>query len=156
MACRPRNCSRSWVEMSKKPQGARLLYRHIRPPATVNVGNFAKYFAAAYCTRPAAFWHLPTIRLQQRLGLALGRLPGLGLLPGLDLVLLLSLECPGAAAAPALGCCCSNCSARGRNRADTPRPNPAAGPAAAPGLSRNGTKHESAAPAPNRTPRLLL
>lgn len=45
----------------------------------------------AYCTRPAAFWNLPMIELLQRLGLALGRLRGRGLLPGLALPLLLPL-----------------------------------------------------------------
>jgi len=91
VACRPRNCSRSWVEMSKNPRGTQPLYRHFRPLATVKYGNSAKYFPAAYCTHRAAFWHLPTIRLQQWLGLALGRLRGLGLLLGLALPLLVPL-----------------------------------------------------------------
>ena len=51
-------------------------------------------FVGVYCTRPAAFWHIPTIEVLQRLGLALGRLRGRGLLLGLPLPLLLSLECP--------------------------------------------------------------
>ena len=75
----------------KEPRGAQPLYRHFRPPSTVKNGNFANFFLGAYCTHRAAFWHLPTIRLLQRLGVALGRLRGLGLLPGLALPLLLPL-----------------------------------------------------------------
>jgi hypothetical protein len=122
-ACRPRICSRSWVEMSKNPQGTQALYRHFRPLATVNVGNFAKYFAGAYCTHRAAFWHLPTIRLLQRLGLALGRLRGLGLLPGLGLPLLLSLECPRRGCGSCVGLLLLLQQGRVRNRTDSPPAN---------------------------------
>tara|TARA_R100001509_G_scaffold98569_1_gene57549 strand:- start:2577 stop:2804 length:228 start_codon:yes stop_codon:yes gene_type:complete len=48
-------------------------------------------FRGAYCTHRAAFWNLPTIEVPLRLGLALGRLRGLGLLPGLALPPLLLL-----------------------------------------------------------------
>ena len=132
----------------KEPQGGESTLSTHPPPckrqSRQNWHFVQDSFVGAYRTRRAAIWDLPTIRLQQRLGLPIEWLPGLGLLLGLDLVLLLSLGCtPGG---------CGSCvdlllllqQGGVRNRTDSPPANVAYGTGKADfiGLNTNGNKQD--------------
>lgn len=131
------------------------MYRHSRPPATVKQGNSANILHVAYCTHPAAFWHLPTIEVLQWLGLASGRLRGLGLLPGLALPLLLPLLMSHSCTPGGCGSCVGLLLLLQQGRGDATEPiRPPNGCGRGGrgdfmGLSRNGNKQERA---PRSTP----
>jgi len=108
-----------------EPQGARAMYRHIRPPSTVKYGNFAKYFPWRILHPPGRILESSDDRGAAAVGVGVGTAAGVGLAAGVGFAPVAALadvsfirpgrlrlmRCAAAAVTAGQG---------GRNRADTP------------------------------------